>query len=117
MGQIVTAINNAVYKHSSPWGTSTTVPALIEALFQILRNIFRSEPHNSEFVWSHSRKWLQKVVMENVRYEDAQYFRNVFPRHTELLPEVGNRRLNAGRPDYSEAVSYTHLTLPTNREV
>ena len=34
----------------------------------------------------------------------------------ELTPAVGNARVNA-RGDELGPVSYTHLTLPTNREV
>ena len=36
----------------------------------------------------------------------------------EIKTDSGDRELNVGRPRIKiKAVSYTHLTLPTNREV
>ena len=52
---------------------------------------------------------------------NGQKLKHVIPEHdglvTEILREPGFFRHLKVMPNAQEAVSYTHLTLPTNREV
>ena len=70
----------------------------IEHIFHIRPFLYFQRKEIIEYAHNHNISWLEDETNYDVKYQ-----RN-FIRHN-VLPEI------------SKAVSYTHLTLPTNREV
>ena len=55
-----------------------------------------------------SQEVIRKKPQKTVAYLSAEFL---------IGPQLSNNLLNLGITQEAEAVSYTHLTLPTNREV
>ena len=54
-------------------------------------------------------QWLLTVMAQSGLYNDR--------RINQGRPAAGSHTLHSHHPPYHAPVSYTHLTLPTNREV
>ena len=83
---------------------------------------FETNTLYSNFIQSADEKDQQSKISENVKNFLSFIYRpqsgeRINPKGVYLQSLRNLRNMDASHPDFLEPVSYTHLTLPTNREV
>ena len=82
-----------------------------QTLLRLQQSAFRAKFHLSE----KDRQYIMGKGMETIQHHAADFIRmRLAPA---IIPNDGKQTPMRGHPVFIAPVSYTHLTLPTNREV
>ena len=110
-------ITNEVF--TSPLGKELTVAAPSEKMIELHGKANQDFSKNAKdlenIIWLGRRTAYLGQYDEAIRiYSDGL---KIFPNEPRLFRHRGHRYISIRKFDEAIAVSYTHLTLPTNREV